>query len=151
MGKSSVSPISLANLALTSLLRCIKQALILSTGSISPCSWLKYFWLSLLKSMRFVKLLHLCLIGQFQVKCPYWPHWKHVPLLFPQGGPYVVATLPLAGPPPHLHQVGACKQSMSIGTGWLFIQHGVFVELYCSCCCCPPCWKFCWLFPQLFP
>ena len=77
-------------------------------------------------------LVHFCLVGQLQAKCPCSPQLKHAPCI-----PLWVrvsltqATFPLCKPLPSPLQfpLGALVWLRSIGTGWLFHDLGAVVEL----------------------
>ena len=65
-------------------------------------------------------LVHFCLVGQSQVKCPCSPQLKHAPCI-PRWAQVslTLATFPLCEPLPHPLQfpLGTLVQSRSIGTG----------------------------------
>ena len=98
-------------------------------------------------------LVCFCLVGQLWAKCPCSPQLKHAPCI-----PLWVwasltwATFPLCKPLPHPlpFPLSTLVQLKSIGTGWLFHDLGVVVELkgvWLNPCCwgCWPwlLWKHC--------
>ena len=73
------------------------------------------------------------LLGQLRAKCPIAPQLKQALLVCPSMFVALLQKPPLPPPLPPLPQrYPARDRPMSMGTGWLFMEHGAFEELNCS-------------------